>query len=280
MSQTTATAAPAVAVAGMPADNGPKQDDSYVVESAAGIAPGLAVYRGTGGADHARVCPVPATDADAIMAALATAASTQTLDTELGGVIGTGLIAPPRKVTIQRSSHADQNAVTAVLTGLDQNGNRVTEEFSFADGGGDSFTSTYYYSKVESLVIPAQAGTGGTTEIGVAATFVVSPKDFLGIGVHSTMKTRFDGSNTNVATYEQYDRIPVRRAGRIYCVIENAFEAGDQLFIRHIATGNEVLGALRVTDTDSGDCALAPMLRLLSSGDAGAFGIVEINLPG
>ena len=108
-------------------------------------------------------------DADSIMVALATSASPQTLDTEFDGVIGLGTISPPRKITVTRSSHANQDAVTAVLTGLDEFGEVQTENLAFADTGGEVVTSTKRYSKVTSLAIPAQGGTGGTTAIGTAA---------------------------------------------------------------------------------------------------------------
>lgn len=108
-------------------------------------------------------------DADAILTSLATSASPQTIDTEADGVIGLGEISPPRKITIVRSAHADHDAVTAVLSGLDEFGNAQSENVAFANGGGETLTSTKRYSRFTSLVIPAQAGTGGTTGIGIAA---------------------------------------------------------------------------------------------------------------
>lgn len=111
-----------------------------------------------------------AADDDAIVTALATSASTQTItSSQANGVIGKSVISPPAKLTVTRSSHADHDAVTAVLTYEDDEGVTRTQNLSFANGGGDSFTSTYRARRFISLAIPAQAGTGGTTRVGIAA---------------------------------------------------------------------------------------------------------------
>lgn len=110
-----------------------------------------------------------AADDDAVVTALATAASIQTIGrTAITGVLG-GDFSTPRKITVTRSSHADQDAVTAVLTYVDWYGRTRVENLAFANGGGDAFTSAYPAIRFVSLVIPAQAGTAGTTKIGVAA---------------------------------------------------------------------------------------------------------------
>lgn len=111
-----------------------------------------------------------AADDDAILTALATAATEQSvLVGQANGAIGRSVISPPAKLTVTRSAHADQDAVTAVLTYQDDEGVPRSENLAFANGGGDSFTSSYRARKFVSLVIPAQAGAGGTTKIGVAA---------------------------------------------------------------------------------------------------------------
>lgn len=110
-----------------------------------------------------------AADDDGVVTALATVASTQTIArTGITGVIG-GDFSAPRKITVTRSTHVDHDAVTAVLTYVDWHGRTQTQNLAFANGGGDSFTSTYPAIRFVSLVIPAQSGTAGTTKIGVAA---------------------------------------------------------------------------------------------------------------
>ncbi len=109
-------------------------------------------------------------DVDAIVLSVATSNAIQTLSgAGLTGVIGAGAITVPRKITVTRNSHADHNAVTAVLTGTDEFGNAQSENLAFADGGGETVTSTKRYASVVSLVIPAQGGSGGATSVGILA---------------------------------------------------------------------------------------------------------------
>lgn len=136
---------------------------SYTVPSGATVATIVTALVAAIGAT------VLAADDDAILTALATSASTQTIDTEANGVIALAEINPPRKITITRSAHVDHDAVTAVLAGIDEHGNVVSENIAFANGGAEVLTSTKIYSYFTSLTIPAQAGTGGTTKIGIAA---------------------------------------------------------------------------------------------------------------
>lgn len=279
MPQTTMTQNPATLLAGLIADSGDVSDvRSAIVEESAGIEPGLFVVRGTGGDRTARLPVTVAADDDAIMLSLATAASIQTLDTELNGVIGTGLISPPRQIVVTRSTHANQDAVTAVLTILDENGVQQVENLAFADGGGDTPTSVGYASRVISLVIPAQAGTAGTTKIGFGVAFKVGPNELMGVSVR-TQKALIDPSSSNNENYEHEDVMPFLRKGRIAVRVENDFRAGDRPLIRFIAGVGEKLGAIRVHDTDSGDCAAVSGVRLISSGSAGDFGVIEVNLP-
>ena len=253
-----------------------------IVEQAAtpaGIAPGLLCVRGTGGDKTVRVPVTVATDADAISGtAIATSNATQALDTELVGVIGTGRISPARKVTIQRSSHANQDAVTAVLTGIDQDGKLVTENFSFADGGGDTFTSSNYYSYVVSLVIPAQGGSGGTTEIGINSTFAFGAYELMGIMLreHKALNTQSSSDNE---VHEHQTEAPVIRRGYVWVTSETTARAGDQAYARAIAAGAELRGAFRAEGTDSGDSAAVPGVRYVTSvTSAPGLALLEINL--
>lgn len=109
-------------------------------------------------------------DANAIVLSVATSNAIQTLSgAGLTGVIGAGSITIPRKITVTRDAHADHDAVTAVLTGTDEFGATQSENLAFINGGGETVTSTKRYASVVSLVIPAQAGSGGMTQVGIAA---------------------------------------------------------------------------------------------------------------
>lgn len=107
-----------------------------------------------------------------------------------------------------------------------------------------------------------------------AATFAAT--EVLGITVR-THHARLDLSSTGTENYEDEASIPVRRKGRIWVEIEDAFEAGDPVYVRFTAPGTEQIGAIR-TDADTANAVLVAGMRIVSSGAAGALGIVEVNL--
>lgn len=109
-------------------------------------------------------------DVDAIVATGASALTGQTLTgATLDGAIGDDVMAEPRFVTLVLSSHADWDATTAVLYGVDGNGNAISENLTIPNGGNTTVTSTKRYLRVTSIVIPAQSGTGGTFTVGLRA---------------------------------------------------------------------------------------------------------------
>jgi hypothetical protein len=110
-------------------------------------------------------------DVDAILATGgASAIAEQTISgASLNGVTGYRDMTVPRKITLVLSSHADWDATTATLTGLDVDGNSQSESLTIPNGGNSTVTSTKRYKRVVSLTIPAQSGTGGTFTVGVAA---------------------------------------------------------------------------------------------------------------
>lgn len=277
--QTSFTAAPSIATPGMLADCSWNEMINTVVDrSGSTVPPGVVVLRTSGGDFSAS--PVPSTaivaDDDAILTALATAASTQTLDTEADGVVALGRISPPRKITVTRSSHANQDAVSAVLTYIDKDGIVRTQTLAFADVGGDTFTSTYEASYFVSLVIPAQAGTGGTTKIGLDTNVSLDGGDVLGVSVH-THKALISPSSSDNENYEDEDVMPVLTRGRIYVKCETSFRAGDVPYVRLIAAGAEVYGAIRAHDSDAGDAFPWTKARIITSGSANGFALLEIN---
>jgi len=136
-----------------------------------------ASYTADGTPTVAEVCTGLATainalaDVDAILASGgASAIADQTISgAALNGVVGYRDMTVARKITLVLSSHADWDATTATLTGLDADGNSQSESLTIPNGGNSTVTSTKRYKRVVSLVIPAQSGTGGTYTIGVAA---------------------------------------------------------------------------------------------------------------
>ena len=110
---------------------------------------------------------VATADVDAIKTSIASAATDQTYSgVALNGVIGAGVISPPRNITITSTTHADIDAVACVVTGEDIYGNVITDIITLTDGGGATDAGDVPFAKVTSVFIPAQSGTGGALEIG------------------------------------------------------------------------------------------------------------------
>jgi hypothetical protein len=109
-------------------------------------------------------------DVDAIVATLASSTSAQTLTgATLDGATGDDVMSTPRFITFTFSSHADWDATSATLAGIDGNGNSISETIAIPNGGAQTVTSTKRYLRVTSITIPIQAGTGGTATVGVRA---------------------------------------------------------------------------------------------------------------
>lgn len=143
---------------------------SRVIKSRAGV---LALQREIlGGVDITRLVTeewvnVATADTDGIKTSIASAATIQTYSgVDLNGVIGGGVISPPRNITITSTSHADIDAVACVVTGEDIYGNVISDIVTLTNGGGATDVGDVPFAKVTSVVIPAQSGTGGALEIG------------------------------------------------------------------------------------------------------------------
>ena len=65
---------------------------------------------------------------------------------DFNGAIGAGRIFPPAKIELVLSSHADWDATSATLTGLDENGLPVSETLTIPNGGNATVTSSNHYS--------------------------------------------------------------------------------------------------------------------------------------
>lgn len=91
--------------------------------------------------------------------------------TTFNGIRAGGPFAPPRNATITFSAHADWDATTAVLTGLDPQGRTITENFAIPNGGGSAVVGTKIFASVSNLMIPAQSGAGGTLTMGLGDLF-------------------------------------------------------------------------------------------------------------
>jgi hypothetical protein len=152
-------------------------------------------------------------DADAILAsggASSTSIQTITGDTFNGAGIdlddtdATELPLPtPRNVTLTFSSHADWDATTAVVTGTDAAGRAISENFAIPNGGATTVTGAKVFATINSLVIPAQSGTGGTFTMGVGIIFDTNTTPHLKIGAvdHTSY---FTITNTDAGAWYAY----------------------------------------------------------------------------
>lgn len=279
--QTTVSSAPAKAFPGLIVEgNHHHTIDSYRVDEANGIKPGLGLMRGTSGDLTARLPPAFSADDDAIIAAHATTAGNLVLDdaSELDGVIGEARIYPPSKLDLTLSSHADFNATTWPLVYEDEDGVRRTEDFLVPDAGNIVLRTKGYVSRVISLTQPAQAGVGGSFKLGTTTERAIGKRDGIGVSMHSHKTLAENPSSTNNEVYEDEDTLPAGKKVRVWVEVENAFSAGDAVFVRCTAGVTEVQGAIRVTDSDSGDAAQLMHANLLTSGSAGDFGQLEVDL--
>lgn len=89
--------------------------------------------------------------------------------------IGNRLMSIARAVSIVFSSHADWDTTTGTLSGLDINGNAISESIAIPNGGG-TVNGAKFFAQVLSFTIPAQSGTGGTFTMGIRDAILGLPK--------------------------------------------------------------------------------------------------------
>lgn len=112
-----------------------------------------------------------AADPNGIKTSFASSDSAQQfLVADLDGLVGAGVMTPPRNITITTGASGDIDAVDVVITGfvLDANGKEIpqTDTITLTADIGATDVGTQAFSRVTQIDIPAQTGTGGTIEIG------------------------------------------------------------------------------------------------------------------
>jgi hypothetical protein len=267
--QTTYPTTRALGFAGGLADSGPHDTKSVV--AAVAIAAGLLVVKGDVPAKGYLPAGVDAADPDAILATGgASAATAQTVSgVALDGVVGTDRLGPTRNLVLVLSSHADWDATAAVVTGLDEDGDVIQETFLIPNGGNVTVTGVRHFASVTSIYIPAQSGTGGTFTLGTGALIgVLAARYIHGVAVYDAAR--------EPEAYPIGYVVPCARKGRVFVVSETSYEDGDSVYVRFVATGNEVAGQFRATP-DANDCALVKGARFWRTGSAGVAAI-DLNL--
>lgn len=136
-------------------------------------------------------------DADAIIATIGSTAGVQTLSgAALNGVVGGAEISPPRNLTFTINGHADWDASTGIVTGLDANGRVQTENVAIPNGlgaGAQVVTLSKIWSQITSFYIPAQSGTGGTATLGTGKVFALDADDASLVTITAADNTTYVG---------------------------------------------------------------------------------------
>jgi len=246
------------------------------------IRAGLLVERGTSDQQVKPMAALPAADDDAIATALASAASAVVYsDTDLDGAIGAGRIFPARSLTLKLNSHADWDATTAYVRGLDGDGNPVTEEFTIPDGGNATVDGNFgiAFSEVHSVHLPAQSGTNGTCDVGLVSdqAMVLSCKD-CGVAVYDSAR---EPSDTSTVTFDDEDSLSVLYEGEIAVIVETAVVPGDAVGIRMVASGNDVRGQFaKMPAEDPASLVFCPLVGATFESTTAIDGVAIVRLRG
>jgi hypothetical protein len=275
--QTSYTKHPAVALEGQEADMMDVRDVvSRLVNDSAGLVPGLAAIRAAADSDG-EVSPMenPAStgDADAYSTSKSSPTGGTTYDgSQLDGVLGDTEQPFGYQVDFILDNNADWDNTTATLVGKRaSDGAIVSESLDIPDSGNTTLTSTNFYSRVISLTIPAQSGTGGSWTLGTNSASPVFSRPYA-MGVTMLRVAR------ESRTYADNEYAPLMRQGRIYVKVEDAVSEGQRAYCRHTAPGSETLGAFR-GDDDSGNAA-AYFARFAHDAAAGDLVPLEVDVPG
>ena len=258
--QTTYPFDRSVGYPGQAADAGPHRRKTVI--AAAVLTAGFLVMRGATPAKGYAVEARDAADADGIVASRATAATAASITgSGLDGAIGQESMTPPRNITITATSHADFDLTTWYVRGLDENGLPQEEAFVMPNGGNTTLVGNKFFSAVTEVYVPAQSGTSGAFTVGTGSKLGPLTKEFVHGIAEYTASREPEAFPVNYA-------VPVIEEGPVYVTSETDYSDGDEVYVRLVATGDEVLGAFRATP-DSTDCALLLGARFRRSGSAG-----------
>lgn len=99
--------------------------------------------------------------------------------------------------------------------------------------------------------------------------------DVVGVSIR-THHARGTFGSTDTDVYDDGTSLPVRRIGRVYVTVEDAFTPDDDVFFRIAAgAGGSTLGAVR-TDADTASAVAWTSAKFVNSGSAGGIGILQI----
>ena len=106
-----------------------------------------------------------------------------------------------RSLSIVISSHANWDATTMIVTGLDAQGNTITENFSIPDTGNTTLVSDKFFQVVTRIQVPVQSGTSGTMTVGFVSTNVGLPQKILNGAIAASGLRELIRTDENDATW-------------------------------------------------------------------------------
>ena len=244
MSQTSYSNAPALGRAGQVVNA--EEMLSAVASGSVRVGYGAAILTQATGNTPALVgeVPAPAVDVDSVIATIASSASAQTITTLDGtGVGGAGaLMSPARKLAIVQNSHADWDATTATIRGYDANGLACIATITLPNNGNATTgqNEDVYFSRVTSIVIPAQTGTNGTATLGVIADAAQYLPGTVMLPAYDASREPYNSSNQ----YVDEEPMMCLKEGTMWVALV-AGTAGQQVFMRTVESGANYRGELR-----------------------------------
>jgi len=237
-------------------------------------------YGGDPGSVYQNPSPAAAASVNAILATggVSTAGTQAISGTSLNGAVGSAKMYPPRLFTVTFNSHADWDATNLVVTG-ELDGVTVTDTLAIPNNGNATVTGVQYFDKITSWTIPAQSGTNGTYTAGVAILDAsVTLADFSGFAVFDpALVPNTIPSQDQTAEYHDKDIASIMFKGAIWCVCENAFTQGGDVYVRvGSGSGGSTFGQVRATDTDSSTAIAITGARFGNTGSAGGLAKIEL----
>lgn len=93
--------------------------------------------------------------------------------------VGNRTMEVARALALVLSNNAHWDLTTIVVTGLDINGDVISEDFAVPDAGNTTVNGTKFFAQVTSIAIPAQSGAGGTWALGIRDGILGLPNKML-----------------------------------------------------------------------------------------------------
>lgn len=122
---------------------------------------------------------------------------------DLDGVIGAGVMNPPRQLTVKTAAVAGAyNTVDPiVVTGIDSNLKVQTEEFQPTDpDGGETLLSALSWRRVDSIDVPQQVDDDGAILVGVRDIFCTTVPSRIRVGGAGNLKVKYGDADATVDT--------------------------------------------------------------------------------